>query len=717
MNPFFFTYVSALFAVICLVYAGIIIYRRHRRPVIRYLVMFIVFAGLWAFSNSIADISITPSQILFWSGMALLTYAFFAACFFHFVHHFVVGYQKSAKWQLWVVYSLILIVCTLGFTRFSYYNPIPLYTSPALVSVGPMAIVSNILFYLLFLASYFLLWKNYRNMKPEQRYQTYYIIAGSLGTTLGAIVFTLILPLLGNANFYSTGPVFNIFLITGVSYAIFKHRLLDIKIVIQRSLIYILLISVIVGFYLALLYLAFFTLNARDNDILYLVTSLITALAGIFSVPRLEHYFRKFSDRIFFKERYNYAEALHILSQSLNRNLDLKILMQATADDLQKIFKVSRITIATFEPWQVFRNGSSGEISKNIEIEKLKEAIIDQPQIVLKEDLELKLKDPFLNLQKREQISFLLNIWEEYNYKLMIKFLTSEKSVGVMVMSGKLSGDRYAEEDIQLLQTFSHQAAVAIKKSLLYEQTKDYATNLEEKVQLRTEELQNLQEGQKHMIEDISHGLQTPLTILKNELSGLSKTHPQAGPNLTVIEKSIDYVSNLIYALLRLSRLEAVGGPEEKKLFNFSEMLNDVAEYLEVVCEHNGILLQKEIKDGILMHGDVPQIKELLQNLLGNAVRYTLGCPKKIIILELNENDNLITLKISDTGIGIEKEDIPRIFDRFYRSEKLKNPSIKGTGLGLAICQQIAKNHGARLTAKSELGKGSTFSVEFKSLL
>jgi signal transduction histidine kinase len=299
----------------------------------------------------------------------------------------------------------------------------------------------------------------------------------------------------------------------------------------------------------------------------------------------------------------------------------------------------------------------------------------------------------------------------------MIKFLTSEKSVGVMVMSGKLSGDRYAEEDIQLLQTFSHQAAVAIKKSLLYEQTKDYATNLEEKVQLRTEELQNLQEGQKHMIEDISHGLQTPLTILKNELSGLSKTHPQAGPNLTVIEKSIDYVSNLIYALLRLSRLEAVGGPEEKKLFNFSEMLNDVAEYLEVVCEHNGILLQKEIKDGILMHGDVPQIKELLQNLLGNAVRYTLGCPKKIIILELNENDNLITLKISDTGIGIEKEDIPRIFDRFYRSEKLKNPSIKGTGLGLAICQQIAKNHGARLTAKSELGKGSTFSVEFKSLL
>jgi signal transduction histidine kinase len=216
------------------VYTGLILYAHYKNVLAKCLAVIVFFVGLWAFSNGAADISISNNSVLFWSGMALLAYMFFAAGFFNFIYFFIKGYIKLSVWPLRLVYLFSAAISILAFTPLSYHDPLILFVSPALVDVGPVILISLVTAHLIFASGYFLLLKNYKKMPERQKYQSLYIIVGSFLTILGAIIFTVILPMLGNANLYSTGPIFGVFLIIGISYAIFKYHLIDIKITISN---------------------------------------------------------------------------------------------------------------------------------------------------------------------------------------------------------------------------------------------------------------------------------------------------------------------------------------------------------------------------------------------------------------------------------------------------------------------------------------------------
>ena len=228
-------------------------------------------------------------------------------------------------------------------------------------------------------------------------------------------------------------------------------------------------------------------------------------------------------------------------------------------------------------------------------------------------------------------------------------------------------------------------------------------------------ELKKLDQVRRDFVANISHELRTPLSILRGYIETLLDNPKTSSEELTRILRVMERHSNrlelLVEDLLTLAQVES-GNPD------LQLGTVDLASFLkETIHDWEKKLASKQLNiivnvapDFSTIHADPTRLQEALYNLLDNAVKYSRK--RGEIRLSARQRDGEIELAVSDDGIGIAKEDLPRIFERFYRADKARSPdSVRGTGLGLAIVKHIAQLHGGRVEADSELGKGTTIRV------
>jgi heavy metal sensor kinase len=217
---------------------------------------------------------------------------------------------------------------------------------------------------------------------------------------------------------------------------------------------------------------------------------------------------------------------------------------------------------------------------------------------------------------------------------------------------------------------------------------------------------------QKQFTSDASHELRTPLAVIEAESTlALQKERPSSDyqRSLEIISQESRQMSSLIDQLLTLARADA-----GKEQWNFTEvnlgkLISNLSTDVEVLCQEKGLNFQLGQMQDLVVKGDEARLRELFMNLLDNAIRYTpsLGT----VSVSLRREGQMAVVAITDTGIGIPAEDIPFIFERFYRVDKSRSRAEGGTGLGLAICRHIAEAHGGKIEVESRVGAGSTFSV------
>jgi signal transduction histidine kinase len=475
-----------------------------------------------------------------------------------------------------------------------------------------------------------------------------YVLLGWTTFLTFAVITNAILPLItGSAIWSKFGPLASVFMSASISYAIIRHEFLDIKIIIQRGLVYSLLLSIITAVYLFLIFTFEYFFHSDDGTMI-LISAFLTTLVGIVGVPPLKAYFQKITDPIFFKDTYDYATVLSELTDILNNNIVLDTIIEKTESTLLRALRVEHVTF-----------------------------------------------------------SFTDTVLDGGGFSLPVT--SNSKPLGTLYVGVKRSGDSFTREDISLLKTFTKQAGIALEKASLYKQVEDYAKTLEEKVEERTQEIVAIQKEQETMMLEISHGLQTPLTIMKGELF-LMRKQDHDNKRVDTIDASIDRISSFIYRFLSLTKLESAAIVPLSRL-NLSSLLTQVILFFEQEAHEKGITLSGTISSDIFVTGIKEELEEMFSNLISNSIKYMRKDGPRGISITLSADKEKATITLSDDGIGIKEENLPNLFKKFYRVKEAETKGIQGTGLGLVICKKIIDKHNGTLHIESVFGEGSTFII------
>jgi two-component system sensor histidine kinase VicK len=232
-------------------------------------------------------------------------------------------------------------------------------------------------------------------------------------------------------------------------------------------------------------------------------------------------------------------------------------------------------------------------------------------------------------------------------------------------------------------------------------------------------ESEKLEESRREFVANVSHELRTPLTTIKSYAEALGdgalEEPPLAERFVGVIRSETERMIRLVTDLLHLSRFDSRQASVRRQLTDMAEMMEEVVDRFSLQLRQKAITVKVQVEPDLQQAWlDRDGIDQVLDNLVSNAIKYTLDGGSISLLARLSEAGQL-AVSVKDTGIGIPKKDLGRIFDRFYRVDKARSRSMGGTGLGLSIAREIVRAHGGAISLESEPGVGTTVTVTLPS--
>ncbi|MFA4941793.1 MAG: ATP-binding protein, partial [Patescibacteria group bacterium] len=352
---------------------------------------------------------------------------------------------------------------------------------------------------------------------------------------------------------------------------------------------------------------------------------------------------------------------------------------------------------------------------KFLENKDLHEMFIDRNEPIVVEEV----KHTFYNRKTKGMIDLL----EKLNVDILIPLNVKDKTIGLMVLGSKESGDMYNDEDLRVLKIVSAQAAMAIENALLYGETLNFNIKLKKEIEKATEELRRANEELKKLdqaksdfISIASHQLRTPLTVIKGYISmilenNFGKVEGSIRDPLVKVYESGERLIRLVENLLNISRIESGRLQFSYEVMPLEKIVDSVVGELSGYAAKKGLKLEYA-KDEKLpsIKIDEEKIRQVVMNLIDNAIKYT---KRGKILVSLKKEKNNIQFCVADNGMGISKEDLPNLFKKFSRGANTSTVHTEGTGLGLYVAKEMIDAHNGKIWAESKgKGKGSKFCFE-----
>lgn len=278
---------------------------------------------------------------------------------------------------------------------------------------------------------------------------------------------------------------------------------------------------------------------------------------------------------------------------------------------------------------------------------------------------------------------------------MIVPLLLHNESIGALTFISSETKRRFTKADLSLAEELAQRAAIAIENARLYKNSQDAITVRDD------------------FISVASHELKTPVTSVKIFTQVLLKNAEKNNDDKSIkslvkVNKQIDKLTALIYNLLDISKIQSGHLEYSMKQFSFDEMISESIEVLQHMSDKHTIIL--EGKSNSLMYGDEDRLIQVISNLITNAIKYSPLADK--VVVHVSVSKKRITVAIQDFGIGMDKEHLQKVFERFYRVSGTTDSTFPGLGIGLYISKEIVLRHGGKLWVESSVGKGSTFYLE-----
>ncbi|MFN7211121.1 MAG: ATP-binding protein, partial [Aggregatilineales bacterium] len=285
---------------------------------------------------------------------------------------------------------------------------------------------------------------------------------------------------------------------------------------------------------------------------------------------------------------------------------------------------------------------------------------------------------------------------------------------GAAVLLSGLIGFVMARQFLQPIETINLTArqitaADDLSKRIPHKGPMDELGQLTATFNTTLDRLERLFKTQRRFVADVSHELRTPLTTLQGNLE-LMKRYGADAASLEAMESELKRMTRLVGDLLLLAQADSGHLPLEEREVDLDTLMVEVYKQAKLLSEGVGVKVRLLMPEAARVKGDADRLKQVLLNLVTNAIKYTPEGGE--VILSLNVEGGYAFMRVTDTGIGIPKEDLPYVFERFYRVDKARDRRIGGVGLGLSIAKWIVEAHHGRIEVESEVGKGSTFTVQ-----
>lgn len=651
---------------------------------------------------------------LFWSIILYISATPIASSFLYFTYIFPTEDNVNFKKVKWLIFSTnVLLILLIG---------IPGYIIKE-VNIRP-GLEKEIIFtkfYLLYVLytltffsfAFYRLFKKYKRSIGVARSQIFYLLIGYASAANLAFITNLIMPWAGYFFLNWLGQAFAILMAAFTTYAVVKHHLMDARIVLRNSFVYLgslvfLMTPIILINYLAaLLYL-------EEYSIYFNLFLFLSSLA-IFEPIKKKVY--RFANKYFFSSLYDSNEVISKLSDQLRSIIDIDKLYKIISTTLISTFHTKSVAVLVLDQKSnkfevVFNDGFEPNGKRTYETDpKTINKMINLNQIVSVEEVK---SSPRYQAAKKQ-----IDLLESLGVEIVLPLTVKDQLIGIIVLGHKESKDTYNTQDFQILEVIRSQAAIALENALLYRESLEFGEKLKVEVKKATSELRvanqklkKLDQAKTEFLSITSHQLRTPLSGIKGYMSMLidgdfGKYSDEQGDVMGRVKSEVDRLIRLVQVFLNVSRIES-GRLEIAMIdFDLNEMINTVVTELRPSVETHKLTLDYTPGKAVNVTGDPDKLKDVVVNLVDNAIKYT---EQGGITVSISQDDQETRVTITDTGVGIDPKEIGELFSKFKRAKGIAQVSASGSGLGLFIAKKIIEGHGGKIWAESSgKGKGSNF--------
>jgi signal transduction histidine kinase len=534
----------------------------------------------------------------------------------------------------------------------------------------------------------------------EERAQIKWIFYG-LFTGLGPFILLYQLPQAVGLKYLigdEFSNVFFIFIPLSFAFSIVKFKLMDVEVVINRSIVYSVLTVFVVSIYLLSVSLLqnvfskFFV--ARQSTV-----SLIAALAAAVAFHPGRKKIQEFVDKAFFRISYDYRKSILSFNERAHK--------LASSDHLINFFLLKIKNTLPLEYIGVFIYSLDSGKQELLVAKDGEKELGNLPPIFFDPDKIFARKKA---VRTEENMDFSQeSSLEEKKLELLIPFsFRAANLAGFLSLGKKKSGERFTRDDIELLSTMAGELAlnlerIRLQEEVIYERAEK--NKLDELSRLKTE-----------FISSVSHEIRTPMSSIQGLAevlqAGKIRDKTKQDELISLMASESSRLSRFLHNILDFAKIE-----KQTKTYDFQKVeiqtaVKEAIKLFQFRLESEGFVLRENLPEiPLYLEVDLDALRQALTNLIDNAIKYSSD--KKEIAVQIIEKEDEVEIQVRDEGIGIPAEEKEKIFHGFYRHAEASKHNPRGVGLGLKIIKHIMEAHRGRIQVDSQPNKGSTFSLIF----